>query len=108
MGLPAQVKLPIPFPRTKIEQQIRDWWAAEEQALRDAGDPFGNLKPGKDTVFAILPLIPSHQAVELTVLLEPTFGREIPETVIKRGGYHSVDEFVGDLLRKLEAIHNAP
>jgi len=106
MGLPAVIVVK-PFPRTKIEQQIRDWWAAEEQALRDAGDPFGNLTPGTDTVFDILPVIPSHQAVEVTILLEPTMGREIPETVIRRGGYHSVDDFVSDLLHKLEALHNA-
>ncbi len=107
MGLPAQVKLPIPFQRVKIEQQLRSWWAAEEQALREMGDPFGELRPGNDTVFDVLPLIPSHQAVELTVLLEPTMGRVIPETVIRRGGYHSVDDFVRDLLTKLEALHSA-
>jgi hypothetical protein len=106
MGLPAAIAVHL-FPRAKIEQQIRDWWAAEEQALRDAGDPFGNLRPGKGSVFDILPVIPSHQAVEVTVLLEPTLGREIPETVIRRGGYHSVDDFVDDLLHKLEALHNA-
>ena len=52
MGLPATRKLYIRF-REKIEQQIRDWWAAEEQALRDAGDPFGNLVPGNGSVFDI-------------------------------------------------------
>jgi hypothetical protein len=107
MGLPATIKVVKQFPGKKIEQQIREWWAAEEQALRDAGDPFENLVPGDETVFAILPIIPSHQAVEVTILLEPIMGCEIPEKLIRRGGYHSVDDFVGDLLHKLEALHNA-
>ncbi len=107
MGLPAEKHSSKSFPRRELEDKIREWWIAEEEALRKQGDPFGDLQKGDGTVFDILPLIPSHQAVEVVVLLEPILGREIPESVIKRGGYHSVDELLDHMMKKLEAFYNA-
>lgn len=106
MGLAAEKQLSKIFPKRELEQKIREWWNAEEDAIRKQGDPFKDLRPGNGTVFDILPLIPSHQAVEVVVLLEPILGREIPESVVKRGGYHSVDELLNDMLKKLEALYN--
>ncbi len=106
MGLPAEKGPPSSFPRRELEQRIREWWIAEEEAIRRQGDPFKDLRPGDGTVFDILPLIPSHQVVEIVVLLEPILGREIPESLIKRGGYHALDELLEDMLKKLEALYN--
>lgn len=102
MALPAKKIIPPSFPQKEIEQTIRDWWRSEEEAVRQLGDPFKELRPG--TVFDILPLIPSQQAVEVVVLLEPLLGREISESVIKRGGYYSVDEFVADIMPRLQKL----
>src|SRR5262245_48416704 len=94
MGLPAEKQPSKSFPKRELEQKIREWWVSEEDAIRRQGDPFKDLRSGEGTVFDILPLIPSHQVVEIVVLLEPILGREIPESLIKRGGYHGLDELL--------------
>ena len=87
MATSVQPKPQLAFPKKELELAIREWWVDEETALREHGDPFEDLRPGDGTVFDILPFIPSHQAVEVVVLLEPILGLKIPESVIKKGGY---------------------
>jgi len=104
MALPAKRAIPAAFPGERLEKAIRAWWADEERTLREHGDPFDDLKPCSGSVFDILPSIPSQQAVEVIGLLEPILGRSIPESVIKRGGYRTADEFVDHLTHKLAEL----
>ena len=45
-------------------------------------------------------------AVEVVLDLEDVLGYEVPDSVIKRGGYHRCDEMVEHLDGKLAALHS--
>ena len=104
MALPAKKYPPRPFPRQQVESVLFDWWVQQEEDLRRLGDPFQELRSRTGTVFDVLPLISSQQAVEVVLVLEPIVGYEIPESVVKKGGYHSCDELVEHLVENLMAL----
>lgn len=106
MGLPLKKPSSPAYPRQRIRQLIRAWWAREQEDLQKIADPVEELQPNSGTVFDLVPMISSHHAVEVILDLEPVLGYEIPDSVIKRGGYHSCDEMVEHLDGKLAARHS--
>ena len=50
----------------------------------------------------------SHHALDAVLDIEKIVGYEIPDSVVKRGGYQSGDEFVGHMPGKLAAFHTKP
>src|SRR5437899_658780 len=105
MGLPLK-KPSIPaYPRQRVRQMIRAWWTREQEDLEKIDDPGDELRPNSGTVFDLVPVVSSHHAVEVVLDLEAVLGYEIPDSVIKRGGYHSCDEMVEHLDEKLAARH---
>lgn len=105
MGLLLKKPSATPFPRDGVRQAIRDWWKQEQEDLDKIADPPDELKPDSGTVFDLVPVISSHHAVEVVLDLQDILGYDIPDTVIKKGGYHSCDEMVDDLDRKLADRH---
>jgi hypothetical protein len=105
MGLPLKKPSTPPFPRQEIRDAVKEWWTLEQQELQKLADPVAELQPDSGTVFDIVPLISSQHVVELVLKLEPIVGYEIPESVIKKGGYHSCEEMVEHLDGKLTALH---
>lgn len=106
MGLPLKKPSTPAYPRQRIRQLIRAWWAREQEDLQKIADPPDELQPDSGTVFDLVPLISSHHAVEIILELEPVLGCELPDSVIKRGGYHSCDEMIEHLDGKLAARHS--
>jgi acyl carrier protein len=105
MGLPLK-KPSIPtYPEERVRQTIRAWWAREQEDLQKIADPDDALQPNSGTVFDLVPVISSHHAVEVVLDLQVVLGYEIPDSVIKRGGYHTCDEMVEHLDGKLAARH---
>lgn len=105
MGLPLKKPSATPYPKQEVRQAIRDWWKQEQEDLDKIADPPNELQPDSGTVFDLVPVISSHHAVEVVLDLQDILGCEIPDTVINRGGYHSCDEMVDDLDRKLADLH---
>ena len=93
-----------PPPDKRIEDAIRTFWKQLEEGIQKLGDPLQRLTKNPGSVFSLLPLISSQQAVEAVLVLEPIVGHKIPESVVKRGGYQSVDEMVKHLLMKLHEL----
>jgi hypothetical protein len=89
------------FPQADIETRLRSWWQRKTASpLRRTPDP----KRSGGTVFDILPEVSSTEAVEVFLEVEPLLGFKLRSSgVIKPGGYRSVDQFVQDLLPRLEA-----
>ncbi len=85
---------------------IRDWWRREQEDLEKLADPVDELKPNSGTVFDVVPVISSQHAVEVVIDLTDVMGFEIPDSVIKRGGYHSCEEMIELLNGKLAALHS--
>jgi acyl carrier protein len=106
MGLPLK-KLPRPpYPKVQVQQVVRDWWTREQAELQKIADPIDELQPNSGTVFDLVPVVSSQHAVEVVLDLEDLLGFEIPDSVIKRGGYHSCEEMVDHLDGKLAALHS--
>ena len=105
MGLPLKKQSSPPYPKREVQVAIRDWWTREQEELQKIADPVDELQPNSGTVFDLVPVVSSRHAVEVVLDLEDVLGYEIPDSVIKRGGYHSCDEMVEHLDGKLAALH---
>lgn len=106
MGLALKKQWNPPFPQEQIMQAIRDWYTHEEEELRKIADRVDELQPNSGTVFDLVPVVSSHHAVEIVLELEDIVGYEIPDSVIKRGGYHSCEEMVDHLSAKIANLHS--
>ncbi|MDX2181157.1 MAG: hypothetical protein SFV18_16300 [Bryobacteraceae bacterium] len=106
MGLPLKKESYPAYPKTEIRATVKEWWRREQDELQKLADPVEELQPENGTVFDLVPMISSHHAVEIVLALEDIVGFEIPDSVIKRGGYHSCEEMVEHLERKLADLHS--
>lgn len=105
MALPAKKPAPSPFPKDPVETALRDWWARQEQDQKLIADPVDELQPNSGTVFAVVPLVSSHHALNAVLAVEKIVGYEIPDSVVKRGGYQDCEEFVNHMMGKLASYH---
>jgi hypothetical protein len=108
MGLPAKKFTTQPFPKDQVETALHGWWARQEEEMRRIADPVPELQPDGGTVFSLVPLVSSHHALDAVLDIEKIVGYEIPDSVVKRGGYQSGDEFVEHMMGKLAAFHAKP
>lgn len=93
------------FPRNEIEERLRSWWKRKTKSplARKNVDP----RTSGGTVFDIQPEVSSIEAVEVFLEVEPLLGFEIKNSgIVKQGGYQSCDEFVKQLLPRLEEKFN--
>jgi hypothetical protein len=101
----AVVKTDIPtFPAAVIEQQIRELLAEEakvQATLRGTGGGGGGTFSEKSS--RAEPDIDSLVAVEVLTVIEPFVPFNLPESLIRPGGYTSVNDFINDLLPR---VHN--
>lgn len=91
--------LPEAFPLDEVLAAIDEWWEMEEQdaALPDDAPTIPDImKPPVE--------IDSHRAVRALLTIQEVVKIEIPETVIKKGGYDGIDEMKDHLVPKIQAI----
>jgi hypothetical protein len=105
MALPAKTHTPQAFPKNHVEAALRQWWARQEQDQQLISDPVDELQLNSATVFGIVPLVSSHHALGAVLEVEKIVGYEIPDSVVKRGGYQDCEEFVKHMMGKLAAYH---
>jgi acyl carrier protein len=105
MGLALKKTANPPYPRGEIRKAIRNWWKSEQEDLQKIADPIDELKADSGTVFDLVPVISSQIAVEVVLDLTDLMGFEIPDSVIKRGGYHNCEEMIEHLDAKLAVLH---
>lgn len=79
-----------------IVAALDKWWQDEQADASLPGD-----KPALPDIMKPGVEIDSHRAVRALVSLEDVVKFEIPETVIKEGGYADYDEMKADLTPKL-------
>jgi len=96
----AAVRVDIPtFPAAQIESQLRAQLAAEAKVqaqLRGTGSGPSLRRSSKAE-----PEIDSLVAVEALTVIECFVPFELPESLIRPGGYTSVNDFISDLLPKV-------
>lgn len=93
------------FPKEAIEAKLKAWYKRKSTSRlrRKISD-----KKKVGTVFDIQPEISSVESVEVFLEVEPLIDFELQKkgNLIKQGGYRSCDEFVKDLLPRLESRFN--
>jgi hypothetical protein len=90
------------FDRRAVADLLTRWYDAQmNSALRRPRPPAEARQKG-GTVFDIQPEMSSSKAVRVLLNLSSLIGFEPSKKVIKRGGYHSKEEFVTELLGRLE------
>ncbi len=92
-------KVATPFPNKELEARIREYLAQEgaTQALLH-GD--GGTSPGSG--MGPQPVIDSLVVVDVLVELESFVPFELPDSLVRAGGYDSVDEVVQHLMPQLQ------
>lgn len=110
------------FPKNEIRLMLADWWDeytrpslqhVDETPQRLAGVSVSyrlrsRQKPGN--VFDVQPVVSAAEALIPLSHLKPLLGFGVGSEVVRRDGYNSKEEFVGDLCSQLEtefAAHSA-
>lgn len=84
--------------REKLEKLIHQWWKEEQSGW--SIDKKAKEKKSPD-IMTSLPVIDSKVAITVSTVLEDVLGKEIHPSLIKKGGYGSIEEMAEDLLGKL-------
>ena len=98
---PATLLVVAPFPSAVVEVDLRSELieaVKSEAAIRGVALPPTAAAIGS-TPFQVDSLV----VVSILCTVEPLLGMELPESVVRTGGYGSVDQALGQLLPKIEA-----
>lgn len=96
---PPPVKI-APFPLAAVEAKLRDELVEAvkiEASIRGMSLPSTPVDISKVSVH-----VDSLVVVSILCTVEPIVGFELPESVVRAGGYTSVDSALGQLLPRLE------
>ena len=96
---PPPVKI-APFPLAAVEAKLRDELVEAvkiEASIRGLALPAAPADIAKASVH-----VDSLVVVSILYAVEPIVGFELPESVVRAGGYTSVDSALGQLLPRLE------
>ena len=91
-------------PASESEKVIQDTVEAEIRSFLNAGaDLESAIGISKDP---LRPVVDSLVIAEVLVQIEPLVKCRLPESIIKKGGYHSIDEVVSHLVPQVMVIWN--
>lgn len=93
--------LPDEFPEADVYAALERWWDEEKSDAALPGD-----KGAVPDIMQPAVEIDSHRAVRALVSLEEVVKFEIPETVIKEGGYETFEEMKEHLVPRVQAIYD--
>jgi hypothetical protein len=88
------------FPHADVVDALQQWWDAEAEDSALPGD-----QATKPEIMRPAIEIDSHRAVRALVALEEVVKFEIPESVIKEGGYENFDEMTDHLIPRIVALY---
>lgn len=90
---------PTDFPESQIREVIKNFFDHEAETLSPLYD---HTSADGSSLGVSRPTIDSYVVVELLVELEPICQFPLPESIVRQGGYDSVDELEEDFLPKLK------
>lgn len=101
---PASSSLAIPFPRAAVENCLRD--ELIEAVKAEAGIKGVALPSAPADVAKSSFQVDSLVVVSILCAVEPIVGFELPGSVVRAGGYGSVESALAQLLPRIEAQWN--
>jgi len=89
----------------RLSAELNAWW---EQECGDwdtlvEGKSQNGLLGGED-LWNCMPVVDSKAVARTSPIFEKFFGIRLDVTLIRRGGYRSIDEMIGDLIPKMLEI----
>lgn len=98
---PVAVPVIAPFPSAAVEANLR---SELTEAVKAEASINGVVLPPTSGAIGSTPFqIDSLVVVSILCTVEPILGIELPESVVRTGGYGSVDQALSQLLPKIEA-----
>lgn len=93
---------PFPtFPEAAVRTALGDWWD-DQTSNSGESHPFANGLEG--TVFDLRPVMDSLRIVEALVEVEELLGVDVPDSVVRRGGYGSLNELFEHMVPRLRTV----
>lgn len=98
---PAPAPVTVPFPAAAVEAGLR---AELIEAVKAEAEIKGITLPATDAAIAATAFqVDSLVVVSILCTVEPILGVELPDSVVRTGGYGSVDSALAQLLSRIEA-----
>ena len=98
---PASPAKAVPFPKAAVEACLRD--ELIETIKAEAGVKGVALPTAPADIAKISFQVDSLVVVSILCTVEPIVGFELPDSVVRAGGYDSVDSALAHLLPRIEA-----
>ena len=92
------------FPATAVEEKLRSALLATVKSITAMQDVA--LPEAPAAQYAVAVHLDSLGVVELLCEIDPIVGFELKDSVVRSGGYRSVNEAVGHLMPRIEAAWN--
>lgn len=90
------------FPKAAIQAVLDGWWDSKTKSPLKKPKPPSETHSTGGSVFDILPELSSQQAVGVLLDLKDQLGYEPSKKLIRRGGYKSRADFIGQFCDALE------
>lgn len=89
--------------RDALADRLRDWAEEELASFDDAVAGNTGAAKGADdpSIWDDMPAIDSKRAIGALVEIEELIGCKLPVTLVRHGGYESVEDMIADLLPKV-------
>lgn len=91
------------FPKAQVIVALSEWWA-NEKLETDALAALASEPKAKVSVLTPIIEIDSHRVLRALLEIERVIGRDVPEKLIRSGGYESFEELVTDIIPKVEKL----
>ncbi len=98
----AKAKNKAVYPGKEIEECIRDFLAQEGAMQAVLHGTAGSAKPSGSNSVGPRPVLDSLVVVEMLCELESKVPFELPDSLVRAGGYDSVDQVVQHLVPQLQ------
>jgi acyl carrier protein len=100
--LSPDVKLKADFPGAAIEARLQEELI---KTVKTQADLEGRTLPGNSAAMLTAPsTLDSLVVVEVLCVLDELLGFEVPENVVRAGGYATIAEAIGDLMPRIEKL----
>jgi hypothetical protein len=85
-----------------LSKRVKDWWAQEGTDWDDAVSATGpESLPGGEDLWNDMPEVDSKAIARSTTVFEDVLGMPLKATLIRPGGYRTIEEAIEDLIPKM-------
>lgn len=88
----------------KLKTDLRSWWKREKKDWEHRVDSSSGKRPTGAELWDSMPTIDSKVATETSPIFEKHLGIPLDTSLIRPGGYSSIDDLISDLVPKMMSL----